>query len=409
MKRGAILSGLAVLFFTTAAEAMKIPLPPEMKEASLTVNVQMQAWNQALENAGPPTLVGVTSWDDRIFIRRARLILSGDFTKKIHFFINFDAPNTGRGPGVGLPGTTVLQDLRMIYEPVPGIFIAGGFLIIPISHHIHQSTLSYNTLEIHTGTIRFQQTACAAAGPTCSGIGNSHTAFREPGVESHGWLFDKRIGYRVGAYNGVRGTADPALGPLNPEGLPRVAGWVNLNLLESEERGFLYQGVYFTDKPILSIGAGINYQPKSVRPVSPTTGAAIPGANNYRGTSADVFLEYPFPGDMAVNAQVDYYNYDFGDNHPSTGNGFFADAAYRIGQWQPVVSYEFFAGSSSPAAPDDVRIWTVGLNWWINKTATNLKAEFQHLRRGKLDAAPGTTNALNTNQKIFTIAGQLFF
>src|SRR5712692_895036 len=137
MKRGAILSGLAVLFFTTAAEAMKVPLPPEMKEASLTVNIQMQAWNQALENAGPPTLVGVTSWDDRIFIRRARLIVSGDFTKKLHFFINFDAPNTGRsgtsGTTIGLPGPTVLQDLRMVYEPVPGIFITGGFLIIPLS------------------------------------------------------------------------------------------------------------------------------------------------------------------------------------------------------------------------------------------------------------------------------------
>ena len=403
MKLSNILSGLAVVFFATAAGAVKIPLPPELKDAALNLNVQMQTWDQATENGGPTTLSGTTAWDDRIFLRRARLILSGDFNKQIHFFVNIDAPNTGRannnGSIVGLPGPVVMQDLRMVYEPTPGIFITGGFLIETLSHHIHQSTLSYTTLEIHTATLRFQQT----------GTGQTNTAFREPGIESHGWLLDKRLGYRVGLYNGVRGTSGDPLGPLNPDGIPRIAGYVHLNLLESEERGFLYQGVYFSDKPILSIGVGTNYQPKSVRNVSPTTGAAIAGVSDYRGTAADVFLEYPFPGDQAINAQFAFYNYSFGDFHPSTGNGFFADLAYRIGQWQPVVSYEYFSGNSNPAVPDDARIWTAGLNWWINKTATNLKIEFQHMRRGALTSPSGTPLAGNQNQKIVTLAGQLFF
>ena len=398
MKLSNILSGLAVVFFATAAGAVKIPLPPELKDAALNLNVQMQTWDQATENGGPTG----TAWDDRIFLRRARLILSGDFNKQIHFFVNIDAPNTGRinnnGSVVGLPGPVVMQDLRMVYEPTPGIFITGGFLIEPLSHHLHQSTLSYTTLEIHTATLRFQQT----------GTGQTNTAFREPGIESHGWFLDKRIGYRVGLYNGVRGTANDPLGPLNPDGIPRIAGYVHLNLLDSEERGFLYQGVYFSDKPILSIGVGTNYQPKSVRNIS-AAGAAVAGTSNYRGTAADVFLEYPFPGDQAINAQFAFYNYDFGDNHPSTGNGFFADLAYRIGQWQPVVSYEYFSASSSPAFPDDARIWTAGLNWWINKTATNLKIEFQHMRRGALTSPSGTPIAGNQNQKIITLAGQLFF
>jgi hypothetical protein len=402
MKLSTILSGLVVIFFSTAAGAVKIPLPPELKDAALNFNVQMQAWNQATENAGPTGL----AWDDRIFLRRARLIVSGDFNKQIHFFVNIDAPNTGRsgtsGSVVGLPGNVLLQDLRMVYEPTPGIFITGGFLIEPLSHHLHQSTLSYTTLEIHTATLRFQQ----GLPPTTTG--NSNTAFREPGIEAHGWLFDKRLGFRVGLYNGVRGTPDP-LGPLNPDGIPRIAGYVHLNLLESEERGFLYQGVYFSDKPILSIGVGTNYQPKSVRNLSSTTGAPTNGVSDYRGSAADVFLEYPFPGDQAINAQVAFYNYSFGDNHPSTGNGFFADLAYRIGQWQPVVSYEFFSGNSSPAVPDDARIWTAGLNWWINKTTTNLKIEFQHLRRGALTSPSGTPTPGNQNQKIVTLAGQLFF
>lgn len=418
MKRSAILSALAVAFFSTVAGAMKVPLPPEMKDASLTLNVQMQTWAQAAEKAGPAQDFGdppPRGWDPRVFIRRARLIASGDFTKKLHFFINIDSPNLGRnaaGDPQGLSGRVLLQDLRMVYEPVPGVFISTGFLIIPLSHHLHQSTLSYNTLEIHAATLRFQQT----------GIGQFNTAFRELGIETHGWLFDKVLGFRAGVYNGVRGVGDvagsvvsatsqpPPFGPLNPDGIPRVAGRLQLNLLESEERSFLYQGVYFTDKPILSIGAGINYQPKSVRGVSSTTAAILPGSlYDYRGMAADAFLEYPFAGDMAINAQFDFYNYDFGPNHPSTGNGFFGDLSYRWGQWQPVVSYEYFKGSSNPVVPDDVRIITAGLNYYINKNVANLKAEYQLVRRGLLASGPGTVTPADVNQKIFTIAAQLFF
>jgi len=407
VKRSWILSGLAVVFFSTAAGAMKIPLPPEFKDASLTINVQMQAWDQATESGGPPQCVGLTctgptAWDDRIFVRRARLIISGDFTKQIHFYFNIDAPNTGRsgtsGTVVGLPGPVILQDLRMVYEPTPGIFISGGFLIQPLSHHIHQSTLSFKTIEIHDATLRFQQT----------GTGNTNTVFREPGVEAHGWFLDKKVGFRIGLYNGVRGSPDPNFLPLNPDGIPRFAGYLHYNFLESEERGFLYQGIYFSDKPILSIGFGLNYQPKSVRNTAahPNPG----GVSDYRGTAADLFAEFPFPGNQALNFEFDFYNYSFGDNHPSTGNGFFSDLGYRFGQWQPVVSYEYFAGTSNEGvAADDVRIWTAGLNWWINKTAANLKLEFQHMRRGLLTAPNGTPSPGNQNQKIVTLAAQLFF
>ena len=399
MKRNALWLGVAVFFFSTAAGAARVQLIPALPDSSLNINLQMQLWQQSIENAAP----NGTGWDYRIFIRRARLIMSGDFTKQLHFFFNIDAPNWGRanaGDPTGLNQVNqrfLLQDVRMVYEPVPGIFIVGGFLILPLSHHIHQSTLSYNTIDLHSATLRFQPT----------GTGNSSLSFREPGVEVHGWVFDKRIGFRFGLYNGVRGSADPtsAFYGLNPDAVPRIAGYLHINLLDSEERGFLYQGVYFADKPILSVGVGTNYQSKSVR-LNATT------LSDYRGTAADVLLEYPLGNDTAVNAQFAFYNYDFGDGHPSTGNGFFSDLGYRYGQWQPVVSYEYFHGTSTltaPTLPDDARIWTAGINWWINKTTANLKWEFQHVRRGLLSSPSGTVVATNQNQKIITLAGQLFF
>lgn len=399
MKRNALWLGVAVFFFSTTAGAVKVQLTPALPDSSLNINIQLQSWLQAAENAAPNT----TGWDYRVFIRRARLIMSGDFTKQLHFFVNIDAPNWGRfnaADGTGLNQANqrfLLQDVRMIYEPVPGIFLVGGFLIIPLNHHIHQSTLSYLTIDTHAATLRFQQT----------GTGNSNIAFREPGLEAHGWFLDKKIGFRVGVYNGVRGVpGDPATNPqagLNPDATPRIAGYVHVNLLDSEERGFLYQGIYFSDKPILSVGVGTSFQAKSVR-----LSAASP-LSDYRGSSADVFLEYPLGNDTGVNFLATGYNYDFGDRHPSTGNGFFVDLGYRYGQWQPIVSYEYFHGTSDPVAPDDVRIWTAGLNWWINKTTTNVKLEVQHVRRGALTAPSGSIAAANQNQKLVTIAGQMFF
>ncbi len=397
MKLCARILMLGVFLFSFSASALKVQLPPGLGDAALNLNVQLQGWIRAEEAAAPDG----TSLDTRALMRRSRLIISGDLTKKIHFFFNIDGPNVGRFNGAADPAgisntagkVVVLQDARLTYEPIPGIFIAGGFLIIPLSHHIHQSTLSYTTIDTHAATLRFQQTQ----------TGNSNVAFREPGLEVHGWLLDKRVGFRAGAYNGVRGASgtfvpggNPNVG-LNPGSAPRVAGYVHFNFFESEERGFLYQGIYFTDKPILGVGAGANWQPKSVR--------AGTGTADYRGFAADAFLEWPMPGDQAVNANFSFYNYDFGTGHPSTGNGFFGDLAYRFGEIQPIVSYEYFAANTQPGG-DDVRIWTAGVNWWISKTTTNLKLEFQDFRRGNLAAPTGTPGF---NQKIVTLAGQLFW
>ena len=71
------------------------------------------------------------------------------------------------------------------------------------------------------------------------------------------------------------------------------------------------------------------------------------------------------------------------------------------------VELHLVAGGGEGVAPDDVRIWTAGLNWWINKTATNLKLEFQHMRRGLLSAPNGTPTPGNQNQKIVFTQGMI--
>ena len=85
------------------------------------------------------------------------------------------------------------------------------------------------------------------------------------------WRNVEKIGFRGGIYEGVRGTAGDfnattnPNGGLNPHGNPRLAGFVNFDILGSEEGAWLYHGIYWADKPILTVGVGAVYQSLSTR------------------------------------------------------------------------------------------------------------------------------------------------
>lgn len=394
--RSLILGG-AVLLFSVSAWAAKIQLAPGLGDASLNINLQLQAWVQSIENTSPST----TGWNTQVFMRRIRPIISGDITKEFHFFFQLDSPNFGRNsvPGVapsatdptGLTGRVLVQDAQLIYEPTPGIFIEAGELLLPLSHNQVQSTTSFVTLDLHSNTIRF---------PGATAPNQATNGLRELGVATRGWLLDKRLGFRFGVYNGVRGTPGPydatapaSLAGVNPDGVPQIGGYLHWNFLDSEERGWLYQGVYFNDKPILSIGAGAGFQPKAIRnqPGFTTT------PQDWRALAADIYAAVPPAPDQEIIFQFDYYNYDFGNGNPNTGNGFFGDLGYRFGVFQPFVSYEYFSASDTHA--NDARIWTAGINWWF-KRLNSLKLSAEATKVGALAGA---------NVRSISAQWQLFF
>src|SRR5262249_41584370 len=272
------------LMVGAGARAGKVELPkiPGLEDASLNINVQLQFWLQSVENASPQKGINTQA-----FMRRIRLITSGDITKQLHFLVQLDSPNFGRpaaGDPTGLTGGTgvtngriLLQDAQLIYEPVPGIFIEMGLLLLPLSHNQVQSTTSFVTLDLHANTIRFPG---ATAGVSATApVNNATTGLREPGIQVRGWLLDKKLGFRLGVFNGARGTSgadDPTSPPsiqgVNPAGDPKIGGYLHYNFLDSEERGWLYQGVYFNNKPILSVGVGGGFQEKAIRGINPTLG-----------------------------------------------------------------------------------------------------------------------------------------
>jgi len=395
------------LMVGAGARAGKVELPkiPGLEDASLNINVQLQAWLQTVENGSPQK-----GWNTQAFMRRIRLITSGDITKQLHFFVQLDSPNFGRPTATdptGLTGGTgvtngriLLQDAQLIYEPVPGIFIEMGLLLLPLSHNQVQSTTSFVTLDLHANTIRFPGATAGVSGT--APVNNATTGLREPGIQVRGWILEKKLGFRLGVFNGVRGTSgayDPntatSIQGVNPAGDPQIGGYLHYNFLDSEERGWLYQGVYFNNKPILSVGVGGGFQEKAIRGINPTL-----GPQDWRAFAADIYMALPLFPDHELIAQVAYYNYDFGTGNPNNGNGGFAEVGYRFEQFQPFVSYEAFWGSETNKSAD-ARIWWVGVNWWFRRI-NSIKLEFEATRTGTLVST-------NTSIHSVTLQWQLFF
>ncbi len=433
MKRAKWWVCVVPLIVGTGAWAGKVQLPtiPGLEDASLNINAQLQAWIQSTENSpvsgGGSPQRGINT---QVFMRRIRLITSGDITKQFHFFIQLDSPNFGRPTGTdptGLTGGTgvtngriLLQDAQLIYEPIPGVFIEMGLLLLPLSHTQVQSTTSFVTLDLHANTIRFPGFN-AGVNTTATAVGGANTAttgLREPGIQVRGWILDKRLGFRLGVFNGVRGTqgqlgtginpggynpVDPtSTAGVNPSGAPQLGAYLHYNFLDTEERGWLYQGVYFNNKPILGVGVGAGWQAKAIRGCNQLCpGTTVPlGPQDWRAFAADVYTAWPLFPDHELIAQVAFYNYDFGTNNANTGNGGFAELGYRFEQFQPFVAYEAFWGSENNKGAD-ARIWWAGINWWYRRI-NSLKFEFEITRTGYL-----TNN--NTVVRSGTIQWQLFF
>lgn len=368
-----LLSGL--LLSSTSASAVNVPVPAD--GATLNLNVQLQPWIRVAEDATTQGNVG-----EDVYLRRVRLLAQGNFNKEFLYLIQLDTPNFGKGGD--FTTRELIQDAWIAWNPIEGLYLDAGMLLLPVSRHTLQSTTDYTNFDFHVNSLH---------SPNTNGL-------RDNGLSLRGWLFDKKVGYRFGAYEGVRSTTPPGNARLNPHGTPRLAGFVNFNIVGSEEGAWLYHGLYF-DKAVVSLGLGGEYQ----------SGALLNAAANvtdHSYYSADLFVDLPFAGntrEFIFSAVVARNN--AGTNAADTGSSGFVDVGYRIGVVQPYVSTEFFAGDSCSLTPgvckantDDLRIGSAGVNFWIKRNQMHISTEYAYTRSGVL----GTRH-----QQTFTTEWSMFF
>ena len=371
----------SALFLAPAASyATKVPIPIE--GATLNVSVQIQTEALFTENGNPAG----DGWATDLFVRRTRLLVNGDISQNFSYLMQLDNPNFGKFGN--FTGRAIIQDAWIGWAPtgITGgtvVYLDAGLLLIPISHHLLTSTTNFVTADVHGDEFRFP--------------GNAFPAFRETGVQLRGWALDKKIGFRGGVYEGyaplqTAGASTttpcaPATSPgtspvcVTPDRSPQLAGFVNFDVIGSEEGGWLYGAYKWGKDPVVSVGASTVYQSRALKNLAGSL-------TDQRLHSADLYINLPMTeaAELVVEGTV-YLNRN-GNNSANTGLGAFVDVGYRFGPIAPYASYSYFqaddcdataACATAATGPHsaDSRNFKAGLNFFFNKNLNHLNLEFQ--------------------------------
>jgi hypothetical protein len=374
MRRASQLALGLALFLAPASYAISVSLPTE--DTTLNVDVQLQP--QFLVNeAGSPD---GTSPSYDLFLRRARFSVGGNVGKHFSYFFQTDSPNFGK---FGNFTTRVLvQDAWISWAPT-GIeggtvaYVEAGLLYIPFSRNVVTSTRNFITTDFQTDALRIPN--------------NPFPAFRSVGVGVRGWALDKKIGFRGGVYEGygpidqTAGTcAADGAGCITPKRYPLFSGFVNVDLIGSEEGVWLYNAYRWATSPVLSISGAATYQAQALK-------NAFGSLANLRIFSATAYLNLPMTEQAELVVEATGYLNGNGTGSPNNGAGFAAAAGYRFGFIAPYAAYDFFessgcsggGGTASEFAACEANVNTAnsrnfkaGLNLFFDKSNNHVNIEF---------------------------------
>jgi hypothetical protein len=372
---------VALLLASTRASAIKVETGNPDLNLNISVLLQVRYegdWGGTPYNLSSPT----GHYNNDFFVRRARLITSGNAYKYFTFYIMLDSPRFGaRGNYGGSTGTTFVQDLYVGYVPVPDVTIEAGFLYMPLSHGSLASNSQINAVE-GPGDILFY--------PLSRGS-------REVGVQLRGLFFDKRILLRGGVYEGNRQvtapTGTPPPPPINPQGTPEVAGMIRYNFA-GDETGYSYPTLYYDGKTRISVGVGAQYQPHSgsLNTVDRTY-------YDYLALAADVFADVALPDDQEASFTLGLYRSDWGPNQRNTGNALHGELGYRIGPIGPQVNVLWF---NSDPKPNSSFKAAGGVNYYFSKHNAKLQLEVgSNTPNGVLNATPAQKYVILQAQAAF--------
>ena len=327
-------------------------------EAWIDLKGFLQAWGQATEDGAPDG----ESMGKELFVRRARLMLTGQVLDGVGFLISTDASNIGKNGDVA--GTLGVQDAFGSIRLIPGYLHADvGLFLPPFLHHGTQSAASLVGLDVHGPVYRYLPVS---------------GAWRDTGVQLRAGLFADRLQLRAAAFNGLRGKVDPAgdAATRNPDDALRYTGSLRVNLLEPEP-DFFTHGTWLGMRRVLSFGVAGDTQ---------TNGAlsADGRVEEYRAYGADVYLDLPFTEDRELVFQAMAARWWNGEDALNSGVSAFVEGSFRFGQQAPYVVWERFY---SDAGRSDAEIVHVGLTHYVRGHSFNVKADLA-LERTEVTGGP---------------------
>ncbi len=327
-----------VLLFALAGAAADHPWQIKSAEGDSSVyfGILAQAQGERVR-----TTTGAGNSQD-IFLRRFRLIASGNFSKNLSFFVETDSPNLGKATAAGskVEERVYLQDAFVTYTFRPEFQVDAGMLLLALSHNYVQSAASL--LPIDYGPYTF-----LASEPTGSRVG------RDYGAQVRGYLFNKHFEYRAGVFQGNCAASATNPGATNGFRYSGRAVWYPFEA----ETGFFYTGTTLGAKKILSIGAAFDHQMK------------------YNTRSFDIFYDQPLRHGDGITLQADYMHLNGGTSFPQLApqHVWLAEAGYynrhtKLGPFMQLSNRLFTTSQTS-----DLKKYIGGIAYWGSGHRFNIK------------------------------------
>jgi hypothetical protein len=340
-------------------------------EVSDTTWVQLgylhQFWYQSVDD-------GAASGDDpsnEFFTRRSRVMLLGQATENIYFFLNYDAANSSAATSRQDP---VLTDAMIDYRFSPAFNVVVGRQLVPFSIDNNTSAVTLTGIDYPTRALANQPTTADGA------------FWRDDGIAVRGLLANGRLDYRVGYFAGDRS------GTRNPERDGRITGMVMINLA-SPQGGWFFNQNSLGALDVLSFGVGYDQMSRSASGFDDHKAMSIfftaektVGAGHLSANAS--YYDWEGVVNLATDAQTAFYN---------GGSTSVLALAYQPSgsKWQPVLRWQ----NQDPDDGDKLDTIGIGLSYYISGHRANIKAEYS------ID----DTRIGGQEKDAFRVQAQLFF
>ncbi len=378
-RRGLRVLALAALLAAPAASAFEVQTwSPAF---SLNISPQLQARYEG-DFDGPPGTAGPGGHGNSdLFMRRARLLLTGTAFEKFTFEIRFAMINLGKNGNYNVP--LFLQDIWIGYVPVEDVNIESGLLFMPLTHAATESAVYKSAVEGPADILLYNGDV---------GADGKHTQ-REAGVQLRGLFFSKALLVRLGLFEGARSSPTAPAPRLNPNGIPLAGGMIRLNLV-GFERTFTYPSIYLDGRTRISVGVGAQYQPQS--------GGLEPARrayHDYLALGADVFADVATSESTEAVVSLGGYRFDYGDTDVRTGNGAQGELGFRWGRFEPQGNFYWY---NSDTKRNSYRKVAGGLNVFFEGHHAKLQLEFaSYVKNGNLRTTPSAHQVVVQMQLAF--------
>lgn len=280
-----------------------------------------------------------------LYLRRARLILSGQVFDGLKFFMETDNDNAGRNGTTGV--STDIQD-AFVEQRLPfDHYIQGGLILLPFSFENAASAGSLLGLDYNLETLKFADTF----------------AWRDYGVVLRGDVM-KRFAYRIGAFDGYDDTASSRKNPSAPV---RVTGHLAANIIGETENGWFFNQERLAEAPYLSIGCGIDNQSEATRLKS--TNAAPDTIVDNEAYVIDLQSGFPV-GSLAATLNAAWYTWN---NYVFKGDTSFVEAGLRYDAFQVTGKLS----NQNPDEGEELTDTTVGLHHFRHKHGARAGVEYR--------------------------------